>query len=283
MNLQGGILLLQEVLDDLPAAERRVAAFILDNPKQFVSLSITQLADHCGTSAAGVVRLCKRLRMSGFRELKLRITLDLSQSLETQRILEIEPGISIDEVIASHIHNNGVILNDLGKTIDSAAIDRAVTRILLARRVDLYGVGASGVVAMDLYQKLLRIGLSCSFDPDGRLQITSACALTEDDVALAISYTGETRIVMAAVEEAKKSGATTISLTRFTRNALAEAADINLFVPSSKSLIRQVAMSSRIAQLVVVDILFSVIASRQSGNLLAKLARTRDALERHGY
>jgi len=261
MNLQGGLVLLQEMLDDLPAAEKRVAQYILENPKRFVSLSITQLAEECGTSAAGVVRLCKRLRMAGFRELKLRITLDVSQNLGSQRVLHIEPGV----------------------TIDTASIERAATRILLARRVDLYGVGASGVVARDLYQKLLRVGIECSFDPDGRMQITSACNLNEGDAVIAISYSGETKVVNAAVEEAKNSGATTISVTRFSQNSLASSSDINLFVPSMEPLIREGAVSSRIAQFVVGDILFSAVASRQTGNLLKRLTRTRDALRERGY
>ncbi len=283
MNLQGGLVLLQEMLDDLPVAEKRVAQHILENPKRFVSLSITQLAEECGTSAAGVVRLCKRLRMTGFRELKLRITLDVSQNLGSQRVLHIEPGVSIDEIITSLIHNNQVILDGLEKTIDTASLERAATRILLSRRVDLYGVGASGVVARDLYQKLLRVGIECSFDPDGRMQITSACNLDENDAVIAISYSGETKVVNAAVEEAKNSGATAISMTRFSQNSLADLSDINLFVPSMEPLIREGAVSSRIAQFVVGDILFSAIASRQTGNLLKKLTRTRDALRERGY
>lgn len=281
MNLQGGLILLQEVLDDLPASEGKVARFILDDPKRFISLSITELAEESGTSAAGVVRLCKRLRMNGFRELKLRITMDVSQAMENQRTLRIEPGVPLEEIARSLVHNDGVILQDILKTLDIDAAKRAVDAMCRARKVDVYGTGASGVVAHEMTQKLLRIGIGASYHQDADLQIVSACGLAPGDAAIAFSYSGENRMVNSAISEAKASGATTICVTRFSHNTLADMCDVNLFVPSTEPIIRDGMISSRIAQLVVVDIVFSGIVACNGDGLKGKLTRTAEALHGH--
>lgn len=283
MNLQGGLLLLQEVLNDLPASERKVAQFILTNPKHFVGLSITELAEESGTSAAGVVRLCKRLRMSGFRELKLRITMDVSQSAESQKSIQIRPGASLEEIARSLVHNNEVILHDLLKTLDLSSARTAVDVIAAARKIDIYASDSSAVIAHDLNLKLLKLGLSSSYYPDGHYQMASACGLTEQDVAIAISYAGETKGVIAAVREARKTGARTVSLTRFSQNSLAGLADINLFAPSTEPLMKEGAIVSRIALMLIVDILFAGIASLESRGFVRNLVQSREALERLSY
>ncbi len=279
MKLQGGLILLKEILEDLPFAEKKVALYVLNNPMKVVELNITQIAKACGSNVAGVVRLSKRLGMKGFRELKLRVTCDVSQHNETKRFLHIEPGFTIEEISHSIVHNSKEVLDNILKILDIDSIEAAAGRLLSSKRIDIYGVGASGIVAQDLFQKLLRIGMICSYNPDTHLQLTSACGLGDSDTAIAISYSGETNAVIMAVREAKKSNAFTVSITRFGINRLAEICDINLFVPSTEPLFREGAMASRIAQLVVVDILFSVIASRGSNKVPEYLTRTMNALK----
>lgn len=283
MNLQGGLLLLQEVLNDLPASERKVAQFILNNPKHFIALSITELAEESGTSAAGVVRLCKRLRMSGFRELKLRITMDVSQSTESQESLQIQPGASLEDIAKSLVHNNEVILHDILKTLDLSSARTAVDIIASARKIDIYASGSSSIVAHDLSLKLLKLGLSSSYHPDTHFQIASACGLTEQDLAVAISYTGENRGVLAAVREAMKARAKTVSITRFSQNSLASMCDINLFVPSTEPLLKQGGIVSRIALMLITDILLAGAASLESRGFVHTLVKSREALERLSY
>lgn len=273
-------MLLQEVMNDLPASERKVAQFILDNPKHFVELSITELAEESGTSAAGVVRLCKRLRMSGFRELKLRITMDVSQSLESQTSLHVRPGASLEEIVRAVVHNNEVVLHDILKTLDLAASQAMVDRIASARKVDVYGAGSSSVVARDFGLKLLRLGLNSCWASEAHSQLVSACGLNREDLAIAISYSGEDASVLSAVREAAKAGATTASITRFSRNAIAESCDLNLFVPSSEPLLYEGRIVSTIALTVVTDILFSGVVSLESTRFAGSLLKSREALDR---
>ncbi len=278
MTLQGGLILLEEIFEDLPSAEKRAAQFILKNPYRVILLNITQLARESGSSIAGVVRLCKRLGMQGFKELKLRVTWEISKNPEEKKFLRLEPGLSIENIARSVVHNSEKVLDSVLKMLDVSSLDQAAGAILKAERVDIYGVGASGIVAADLYQKLLRIGMKCSYNSDNHLQLTSACSLDRKDCAIAISYSGETQAVIKTIQEARKSRAHTISITRFGKNSVASFCDIKLFVPSTEPLIREGAMTSRISQLVLVDILFSVIASRDS-RFLKYLSRTMEALK----
>ncbi len=279
MHIQGGLILLKEYLESLPEAEKKVARFILENPEDFIRLSITEVAKKCSSSVAAVVRLCKRLGIDGFKELKIRITWDLSKGKETKPSIKIEPGLSVAEISKSIIYNNRIILDAILNIIDVKKFETATERIFKADRIDIYGVGASGVVAMDLYQKLLRIGMKCSYSADMQLQITSACGLDSNDCAIAISYSGETPSVVKAINEAKVSGAYTISITRFGTNKVSEIADLNLYVPFVEPILREGAMTSRISQLIIIDILFSILASRHPESFLASLNRTAEVLK----
>ncbi len=283
MNLQGGILLLQEVMNDLPTSERKVAQFILDNPKHFVGLSITELAEESGTSAAGVVRLCKRLRMSGFRELKLRITMDVSQSMETQQSVRIEPGAPFDSIAQTLIHNNEVILHDILKTVDLVTARTAVDLIASSRRIAIFAADSVVPVAQDLHLKLLKLGLDSSYDPDGYVQIASGASMSENDMVIAVSYSGETSSVIAAVRAARLAGARSVSITRFSHNTLADICDLNLFAPSSEPLIEPGGIVSPIALMIIGDILFAGVASIESRDYSRSLARSRDAADRLNY
>ena len=279
MNLEGGLVLLEESLHELPVAEKKVARYILDNPEDFIKANITDVAEKSGSSIAAVVRLCKRIGIGGFKDLKLKVTWDISSNRKVKTFLHIEPGLSVKEIADTIVHNSKKVMDAILKMLDFKSIETAAEKIFYADRIDVYGVGASGIVALDLYQKLLRIGVKCMYSSDSHLQLTSACGLKKGDCAVAVSYSGETPIVLKSVEEAKKSGAFTIGITRFGKNPISSAVDLNLPVPFTEPLLREGAMASRLSQLIIVDILFSVIASGNSKAILKHLKRTAEAVK----
>jgi DNA-binding MurR/RpiR family transcriptional regulator len=240
-------------------------------------MSITELADESGTSAAGVVRLCKRLRMSGFRELKLRITMDISNATESQEAIQIGPGVPFDAIAHSLVHNNEVILHDILKTLDLVTARTAVDVIAASRRISIFAEGATVPVAHDLNLKLLKLGLDSSYNPDCNAQIAPGAGLGENDLAISISYTGEASNVLAAARAAQAGHARTLSLTRFSHNSLAELCDINLFAPSSEPLVKQGEIVSPIALMVIADLLFAGVASLESRDYIRSLTRSYEA------
>jgi D-arabinose 5-phosphate isomerase GutQ len=147
-----------------------------------------------------------------------------------------------------------------------------------ARRVDVFGVGASAVVALDLQQKLHRIGLIAYQWSDTHAALTAAALLDERDVAIGISHTGATRDTVEVLDEAASRGALTIGVTSVPRSPLAEVADLLLVTSARETTFRSGATASRIAALSVVDVLFVAVAQSRFDGAVAALDATRQAV-----
>lgn len=278
--MNGGLVALKAILDQLKPSERKVADYILDNPKEVVKLSVQKLAEYSGVSEATIIRLSKTMSMKGFQELKLRIAGDLSSNIPSGCYEEIKMGATVEEIIQAVSNNNKQSIQDTTSVLSVEEVEKAAEALSKARKIDVYGMGASAVIAMDIHQKLSRINWWCQAYPDFHAQLTSAVTLTENDVAFGISYSGQTGEIIETLTEAKKQGATIITLTKFGSSPVAELGDIRLFTSSVEQSIRSGAMASRIAQLNVVDILFITIASRQQDKVIPMLDKTRLAVSR---
>jgi len=278
--MNGGLVALKAILDQLKPSERKVADYILKHPKEVVKLSVQKLAEYSGVSEATIIRLSKTMNMKGFQELKLRIAGDLSSSLPAGTYEEIKMGASVEAIIQAVSNNNKQSIQDTTAVLSSEEVGKAAEVLSKARKIDVYGMGASAVIAQDVYQKLSRINWWCQAYSDFHAQLTSAVTLTNKDVAFGISYSGQTDEIIQSLTEAKKQGATIITLTKFGSSPVADLGDIRLFTSSVEQSIRSGAMASRIAQLNVVDILFITIASRQQNKVIPMLEKTRLAVGR---
>jgi DNA-binding MurR/RpiR family transcriptional regulator len=189
-------------------------------------------------------------------------------------------GASVEAIIQAVSNNNKQSIQDTTAVLSSEEVGKAAEVLSKARKIDVYGMGASAVIAQDVYQKLSRINWWCQAYSDFHAQLTSAVTLTNKDVAFGISYSGQTDEIIQSLTEAKKQGATIITLTKFGSSPVADLGDIRLFTSSVEQSIRSGAMASRIAQLNVVDILFITIASRQQNKVIPMLEKTRLAVGR---
>jgi DNA-binding MurR/RpiR family transcriptional regulator len=153
------------------------------------------------------------------------------------------------------------------RQLDLAVLDKVVG----APRVNLYGVGASGIVALDLQQKLHRIGRVVHAWPDPHSALTSAALLGPGDVALGISHTGSTRDTIDCLTKAKSVGATTVAITNFPRSKIARLADHVLTTAARETTFRSGAMASRIAARTLVDCLFVAVAQRNYADTVSAL------------
>ncbi|OWA35034.1 transcriptional regulator [Saccharibacillus sp. O16] len=253
--------LLREQIPHFSPQEKRLAEYVLEDPEQVQWLGITELAAACGTSPATVTRFCKSLRFKGFPDFKMRLIGELSRPSEAGTYQDIVAGRPLKEIVRAIEANHLTSITDTTRLLDLQVLERAITALRSARRIDLYGMGTSSIVAQDFYQKVIRLGKSCTAFADSHMQITSASTLNEGDVALAISYSGETPETIAALQCAKDVGALTLSLTRYGTSPLPALADIPLFTSSLEEGVRRGPMASRIAQLHVIDILFTGMVS----------------------
>lgn len=258
-------------LATLPPQERRLGEYILEHCSAVIHLGITELANTCGISPSTVTRFCKTFHFKGFPDFKMKLAGELAHQTSEAQYQDIIAGNDLHKIVQAMEANHVASITDTTRLLDMDTLHRAIHALCQAGRIDLYGVATSSIIAQDLYQKLIRIGKNSTAFSDSHMQITSASGLRAGDAALAISYSGETPETIDALRCAKDSGAVTISLTQYGSNTLASMADISLFSSSLEEGMRRGDMASRIAQLHVVDILFTGMVSTGFEDFIPRL------------
>ncbi|WP_040167912.1 MurR/RpiR family transcriptional regulator [Microbacterium gorillae] len=272
----------RDAVPDLSAAENRVAQFIIREPQHVVELTITDLATATGVSQATIARFAQGLGYTGYREFRLALAGATSReeaararfALSESEIDDADPAREVATKIA---YQESMAIEQTARELDLDAVDRVAAAVVAADRIEVFGVGASALTAQDLQQKLVRIGLRASFSLDGHLALTSAALMGERSVAIAVSHTGETDETIRPFEIAAAAGSALVAVTNVPTSSLARVADEVLLTRARESPYRTGAMSSRIAQLTLVDILFVRVAQRMPAEMSVALERTYDA------
>ncbi|MFD8672337.1 MurR/RpiR family transcriptional regulator [Streptomyces seoulensis] len=261
---------------------QRVAEAVAGDPAGCAALTVTGLAELTGTSEATVVRTARILGYPGYRDLRLALA-GLAARQESGSAPAITTDIAVDDpltdVVAKLAYEEQQTLADTAAGLDTAQLGAAVTALAAARRTDVYGIGASGLVAQDLTQKLLRIGLVAHAPGDPHLAVTNAVQLRAGDVAIAITHSGSTGDVIEPLRTAFERGAATIAITGRPDSPVTQYADHVLTTATSReSELRPAAMSSRTGQLLLVDCLFVGVAQRTYESAAPALAASYEAL-----
>ncbi|HEX5400820.1 MAG TPA: MurR/RpiR family transcriptional regulator [Pseudonocardiaceae bacterium] len=275
---------IRSLLPGLARAEQRVAHVVLENPGGVARRSITEVAEAAGTSETTVTRFCKAVGVSGYPELRIALAADTARAAaRTDRHMggDIDPSDDLTQVVGKIAFADARAVEETAEQLDVASLRQVVEAIANAGRVDVYGVGASAFVALDLQQKLHRIGMVCFAWSDTHIMLTSAAVLSRGDVAVGISHTGATTDTVEALREAHDRGAMTIAVTNFPRSPIAEVADYVLTTAARETTFRSGATASRIAQLTVIDCMFIGVAQRHRDNALAALDTTYSAVSSH--
>jgi DNA-binding MurR/RpiR family transcriptional regulator len=270
------------LMPSLSPAEQRVAHVVINTGSDAARLTITEMAERAGTSETTVIRFCRTMGFSGYPELRLTLAGEAGRSAEAQpgpveMGSDISPDDALAEVVKKIAFADARAVEDTAAQLDVAKLERVVSRVARARRVDIYGVGASAFVALDFQQKLHRIGRVAFAWSDLHIALTSAALLGKQDVAFGISHTGTTLDTIEAFTEAGRRGATTVALTNFPKSPLAAAADLVLTTAARETTFRSGAMASRLAQLTVVDCVFVGVAQRTYAQTKRALEVTFDA------
>ncbi|MEU4166548.1 MurR/RpiR family transcriptional regulator [Streptomyces sp. NPDC026665] len=261
---------------------QRVAEAVAGDPAGCAALTVTGLAELTGTSEATVVRTARLLGYPGYRDLRLALA-GLAAQQQSGRAPAVTADIAVDDpiadVVAKLAYDEQQTLADTAAALDTVQLGAAVAAIATARRVDVYGVGASGLVAQDLQQKLMRIGVMALAHIDPHLAVTSAVQLRAKDVAIAITHSGSTGDVIEPLRAAFDHGATTVAITGRPGGPVAQYADHVLTTSAAReSELRPAAMSSRTSQLLVVDCLFVGVAQRTYDTAAPALSASYEAL-----
>ncbi len=258
------ILKMQHYMDEFSPAQRRVAEYLLQNAAEVVGMSIEHVAVSCNTSKASVVRLCKMLGYSGYKGFCIALASGLAAAGAQNRIsyAEVHQSDDLRTTLQSVTRYAQDAISDTMRVLDEGVFARVVEAIVGAKRVDFYGMGSSGLVALDAQQKFLRLGKYSQTSLDSHAQLVMACSLEKGDVAVLLSYSGENLDMLDTLKAVRRTDALAVSITRYGASRLSRAADQSLFVVSPEQAVRIGAMSSRIAMLHMVDLLFSAVTAQ---------------------
>ncbi|MEW9534311.1 MurR/RpiR family transcriptional regulator [Microbispora sp. NPDC049125] len=278
---EGLVATVRAVLPSLTPAGRAVARLILDDPATVARSTITQLSAASGTSQATIVRTARALGFSGYSQLRLALAA-ASARARPERLVpgDLAPGDPLADLIAKVARAESDALADTAAQLDPERLGAVVEALAGARRVSVYGVGASGLVAADMAQKLLRIGVPGHAFTDVHLALTGAALAVPGDVSVGVSCSGETPDVLEPMRTAREAGAVTVAITNNPRSALAGLADHVLVSAGRETDFRPGALASRISQLLIVDCVFVSLAQRTYESSDGALKATRAALDR---
>jgi RpiR family carbohydrate utilization transcriptional regulator len=246
----------------LRKSERKVADLVLADPQRVLGGTLADTAAEADVSQPTVIRFCNALGCAGYQDFKLRLAhgLALGTPATHSVLLPTDTPSAVVEKIFDYTITS---LDWARRNLDAAAMAAAIEVLERARSIEFFGFGASGIVARDAQQKFPLFGVPCGAQLDSHQQIMSASVMREGDVAVVISNTGRTRSLIEIADVARESGATVIGITG-ARTPLAAHCDIALVVETLENTNVYTPTISRIAALVVVDILSTAVALRRN-------------------
>ena len=261
--------------------EKRIADYLLNDNNDIIEMSAKEIGDATNTSAPTVVRFSKKLGFSSLNEMKIKLSISLSNSKNKEEFEYLDRDLSTKSIISGVKQSIHTIIDETVNLISECELDNAIDLLSKAKNIYVFSVGVSNLVGLDLYYKMSRINKRCIAHSDTHLQITSSALLEEGDVAVAISYSGDTKEVILCAENAKKNNIPLIVITKASiNNSLEEYSDVTLHVPFVEKSLREGAMTSRISQLAIIDMLFLGIARSNITDVEEKLLVTRDAVKK---
>jgi RpiR family carbohydrate utilization transcriptional regulator len=266
----------------LGPAVQRIADFIVQHPQDVVHMSVSEVAERTNASEGSVVGLCKSLGASGFQQLKIVLAQEIVQPVQLIHE-DLEPGDKASKVMAKIFHSDVQTLLDTQATLSAAAVEKAVKLIRAAKRIEIYGIGSAATIAEDAHYRMLRIGLNAKAVVDSHVQAISA-SLTGPDVAVVtVTHSGSTHETVTATRLAKEAGAKTIVITNFGKSPIQEFSDVLLLTMARETNFRTEAMTSRLAQLAIIDVLIACLALADYDRSVRVLRKTFDVLSLKRY
>ena len=275
---------IRSIYDSLSNAEKKVADYFLSNVENVFNKPIAQLAQEAGVSKVAWVRFCKDIGFDGLKDLKKAL---FAQMRDKSGEAVADPFSDVRDVADTKSLIEGIkqssirALQDTAELLDPDSLDEAARAILNARSVRIFGVGASGMVGNDLHSKLMRINKNSYFATDHHTQLTYAASMTAQDVAVLISMSGTTSEMLELLSLSKRCNTPTIALTKYSKTPLAMDADTVLYISSQEITMRSGAMSSRLAQLMVIDALFTAVAHMDYDSIAVNLEKSHETIRSH--
>lgn len=246
-------LLMAQMKADFTKSDAKVYEYIMGNKDQVLYHSLTEMAEACGVAEATLLRFFRKLDYKGFQDFKFMLAQEISTTtLETT-----------EDTYVDKVKNNVIqVITETSDVISEELLEQAIIKIAESEDVVIFGVGSSGIAALDMQNRLMRIGKNASVITDSHFQMMRAASMTEKTVVIAVSLTGSTKDIVDAVSASKENGATVIALTSYTKSPLTKFADLVLLSSSKESPLDSGSLVSKISQLYLIDLICTGLAMK---------------------
>lgn len=248
-------------LPSLAKAEKRAAEYILDNPDELHRLNLQDLAENAVCSQAAIIRMCKSVGLDGFKQLRAELNRPAAAPNELfpdSGADDGKRGVRMANVLKEVFGSNVRSLQDTF-ALYTEEYETALKAILKARQLAFFSIGNASMPCQYAYMMFRRIGYHCTADIDPDIQMINAASLGKGDVAVAVSHTGHTRHVVAAVDLARRNGATTICITKNARSPLTKVCDIHIFTATIDSSHHMELVARRIAEYAIIEAFYHAV------------------------
>lgn len=257
------LLMISSIYSSLTKTEKKVADYVKANPEDTVLATVTDLAEKAEVGETSVIRFCRKLGFRGFHEFKLSVAQDLVDRPPSVMSTEIHEEDDLYTVARKLTLQHEILLKNTLDLVNVDHLSKAVDQLLAARKITIYGVGSSGITALDLHYQLMRLGLNVEAHRDSHIIAMTASLLKEGDLVFAISTSGSTRDIVDPVREAKKNGAQIICLTGHLRSPIASHADTVLLVSARERPTEGGALSTKFIQTYMLNMLTTILAMKK--------------------
>ncbi len=270
--------LMQIKYSKLTTSEQKIADYILSDSEEFLKSNAQMIGDLTQTSGATVIRFCKKIGFSGLEQLKVEIAKSSIDSREDKKIDPIVQAEDTNELLVSKIFS--CVETSLKRTIsllDYDKLEEVISVIKNANKVFLYGIGASSLSAYDLYHKFNRIAKPAFYEFDGNMNIEFSVHSQPEDVAIIISYGGDSKEVLLAARQLKENKTPIIAIVKEGDTILSQIADYCIYVPNTEKQVRMGALSSKFSQSLLIDILYFGVVKDDLDKVFNQLEKTNIA------
>lgn len=274
---------IHNVFKTLTNTEQRIAAYILKFPDKVVDMTVKELAQACDTVPSAVNRTCKAVGAEGFSKLKILLAADVVEEGVLDHIAPLNKD-DTPKIVFGKVFNSGInALKNTYNMLDFSKVETISKKIAAAKRVFIFGVGTSSVIAIDAAYRFSQLGVHAYAYTDILQMNLMAKNMEVDDVAFCISHSGTTKAVVNAMRFAKDRGATTIALSSFINGLLYQESDYAISVFADEENYPVEAVSARIAHMCIVDALMMSIASLNYDDYLEHIIIRNEALDEIRY
>lgn len=253
--------------------ERKIAAFVLENLTAIPSWSISEFAQGANVSETTVVRFCRALGYNGYREFRMEMAenagaLRASIDLGTEIPADLSEDETLESIARKVVRINAEVLVDTVNLIDFDRLEQAISMILAAHRVFLFGFGSSTPVVYDAFQRFLRLGIRAVTSSDPHIITSMIVNAVPEDLVLGVSFSGASADLVDAFEIARELGVGTIAITSYPGSPITQYADVTLYSAVRRAPIPTESIASRISQLALIDVICAAIGIRRSGEAI---------------